>query len=77
MVFVVNSVKSRGKQLTVVTSLYGGPLEFTFIVQSTEDPAYWAVSMLLSELKDEVDVKIVVAGISTTCSQKIHNQLLP
>ncbi|XP_070682251.1 uncharacterized protein [Malus domestica] len=78
-----------------VTSLYGGPLEFMFIVQSTEDPAYRAVSMLLSELKvtcvprmicftfnfislqDEVDAKIVVAGISTTCSQKIHNQLLP
>ncbi|XP_048446697.1 uncharacterized protein LOC103942294 [Pyrus x bretschneideri] len=59
----------------LVTSLYGGPLEFTFIVQSTEDPAYRAVSMLLSELKDEVDVKIVVAGISTTCGQKIHNQL--
>ncbi|XP_048446695.1 uncharacterized protein LOC103952743 [Pyrus x bretschneideri] len=59
----------------LVTSLYGGPLEFTFIVQSTEDPAYRAVSMLLSELKDEVDVKIVVAGISTICSQKIHNQL--
>ncbi|KAM1069852.1 hypothetical protein EV1_001628 [Malus domestica] len=58
-----------------VTSLYGGPLEFMFIVQSTEDPAYRAVSMLLSELKDEVDAKIVVAGISTTCSQKIHNQL--
>ncbi|KAM1946972.1 hypothetical protein ACFX13_001766 [Malus domestica] len=64
-----------------------------FIVQSTEDPAYRAVSMLLSELKvtcvprmigftfnfisflDEVDAKIVVAGISTTYSQKIHNQL--
>ncbi|KAM1820170.1 hypothetical protein ACFX11_001752 [Malus domestica] len=64
-----------------------------FIVQSTEDPAYRAVSMLLSELKvtciprmicftfnfislwDEVDAKIVVAGISTACSQKIHNQL--
>ncbi|KAB2595773.1 hypothetical protein D8674_031223 [Pyrus ussuriensis x Pyrus communis] len=59
-----------------VTSLYGGPLEFTFIVQSTEHPAYRAVSMLLSELKDEVDVKIVVAGISTTCGQKIHNQLV-
>ncbi|KAM1269516.1 hypothetical protein ACFX13_001766 [Malus domestica] len=44
-----------------------------FIVQSTEDPAYRAVSMLLSELK--VDAKIVVAGISTTYSQKIHNQL--
>ncbi|XP_050156716.1 uncharacterized protein LOC126630609 [Malus sylvestris] len=46
-----------------------------FIVQSTEDPAYRAISMLLSELKDEVHAKIVVAGISTTCSQKIHNQL--
>ncbi|CAN6709822.1 unnamed protein product [Malus baccata var. baccata] len=58
----------------LVTSLYGGPLEFMFIVQSTEDPAYRAVSMLLSELK--VHAKIVVAGISTTCSQKIHNQLV-
>ncbi|KAB2618455.1 hypothetical protein D8674_014324 [Pyrus ussuriensis x Pyrus communis] len=26
--------------------------------------------------QDEVDAKIVVAGISTTCSQKIHNQLI-
>ncbi|KAM1047758.1 hypothetical protein ACFX1X_027296 [Malus domestica] len=53
-----------------------------FIVESTEDPTYRAVYMLLSQLKvyatimmDEVDAKIVVAGISTTCSQKIHNQL--
>ncbi|RXI08619.1 hypothetical protein DVH24_022763 [Malus domestica] len=54
---------------------YGGPLEFMFIVQSTEDPAYRVVSMLPSKLKDEVHAKIIVAGISTTCSQKIHNQL--
>ncbi|XP_070682221.1 uncharacterized protein [Malus domestica] len=46
-----------------------------FIVQSTEDPAYRVVSMLPSKLKDEVHAKIIVAGISTTCSQKIHNQL--
>lgn len=59
-----------------ITSLYGGPLEFLFVVESTEDPAYRAVSMLISELKDEVDAKIVVAGLSTTCSQKIHNQLV-
>ncbi|PRQ46703.1 putative ceramide glucosyltransferase [Rosa chinensis] len=59
-----------------ITSLYGGPLEFLFVVESTEDPAYRAVSMLLSELKDEVEAKIVVAGLSTTCSQKIHNQLV-
>ncbi|KAK9947844.1 hypothetical protein M0R45_003445 [Rubus argutus] len=43
---------------TQITSLYGGPLEFLFV------------------LKDEVDAKIVVAGLSTTCSQKIHNQLV-
>ncbi|XP_050369140.1 uncharacterized protein LOC126787269 [Argentina anserina] len=59
-----------------ITSLYGGPLEFLFVVESTEDPAYRAVSMLTSELKDEVDAKIIVAGLSTTCSQKIHNQLV-
>ncbi|KAF3495161.1 hypothetical protein DY000_02057349 [Brassica cretica] len=31
-----------------ITSLYGGPLEFLFVVESTEDPAYHAVSRLLS-----------------------------
>lgn len=59
-----------------ITSLYGGPLEFLFVVESTEDPAYHAVSLLISEFKGEVDAKIVVAGLSTTCSQKIHNQLV-
>jgi hypothetical protein len=59
-----------------ITSLYGGPLEFLFMVDSTEDPAYHAVSRLLAKFKDDVDAKIVVAGLSTTCSQKIHNQLI-
>ncbi|KAM7512910.1 hypothetical protein LguiB_011785 [Lonicera macranthoides] len=59
-----------------ITSLYGGPLEFLFMVDSTEDPAYHAVSRLLADFKDDVDAKIVVAGLSTTCSQKIHNQLV-
>ncbi|KAJ4840009.1 hypothetical protein Tsubulata_035112 [Turnera subulata] len=59
-----------------VTSLYGGPLEFLFVVESTEDPAYHAVSSLISDLKDSIDCKIVIAGLSTTCSQKIHNQLV-
>lgn len=59
-----------------ITSLYGGPLEFLFVVESTEDPAYHAASLLISEYKDDVDAKIIVAGLSTTCSQKIHNQLL-
>ncbi|EYU30706.1 hypothetical protein MIMGU_mgv1a004497mg [Erythranthe guttata] len=61
---------------TQITSLYGGPLEYLFVVESTEDPAYHAVKRLLSDFKDEVDAKIIVAGLSTTCSQKIHNQLV-
>ncbi|XP_047338072.1 uncharacterized protein LOC124941763 [Impatiens glandulifera] len=59
-----------------ITSLYGGPLEFLFVVDRTDDPAYKAVSRLLEDYKDEVDGKIVVAGLSKTCSQKIHNQLV-
>ncbi|KAM7519432.1 hypothetical protein LguiB_018394 [Lonicera macranthoides] len=61
---------------TQITSLYGGPLEFIFVVDSTEDPAYHAVTRLLSDFKDDVDAKVIVAGSSTTCSQKIHNQLV-
>lgn len=34
-----------------VTSLYGGPVEFLFVVESTEDPAYHAVSRLISDFK--------------------------
>ncbi|RCV28647.1 hypothetical protein SEVIR_5G425400v4 [Setaria viridis] len=61
---------------TQITSLYGGPLEFLFVVESKEDPAYHAVSRLISEYKDNLEAKVVVAGFSTTCSQKIHNQLI-
>ncbi|GKV06709.1 hypothetical protein SLEP1_g18562 [Rubroshorea leprosula] len=59
-----------------ITSLYGGPLEFLFVVESTEDPAYRAISLLISDFKDDIDAKIIMAGLSTTCSQKIHNQLV-
>ncbi|CAH9098598.1 unnamed protein product [Cuscuta europaea] len=59
-----------------ITSLYGGPLEFLFVVESVKDPAYSAVQKLLADFEDEVDTKIIVAGLSTTCSQKIHNQLV-
>jgi hypothetical protein len=34
-----------------ITSLYGGPLEFLFVVESKDDPAYHAVSRLISEYK--------------------------
>ncbi|KAL2500929.1 Nucleotide-diphospho-sugar transferase superfamily protein [Forsythia ovata] len=48
---------------TQITSLYGGPLEFLFVVDTTEDPAYHAVSRLLADFKDDVDARIVVAGL--------------
>ncbi|CAA7411000.1 unnamed protein product [Spirodela intermedia] len=59
-----------------ITSLYGGPLEFLFVVESVDDPAYHAITLLISEFKDNIDAKIVVAGLSEACSQKIHNQLV-
>ncbi|XP_068642098.1 uncharacterized protein [Aristolochia californica] len=59
-----------------ITSLYGGPLEFLFVVECVADPAYHAATLLIAEHEDTVDAKIVVAGLSTTCSQKIHNQLV-
>uniref|UniRef100_A0A804N3U8 Uncharacterized protein n=1 Tax=Zea mays TaxID=4577 RepID=A0A804N3U8_MAIZE len=36
---------------TQITSLYGGPLEFLFIVESKYDPAYHVVSRLITEYK--------------------------
>ncbi|KAL5660001.1 hypothetical protein ACJX0J_027126, partial [Zea mays] len=35
----------------IITSLYGGPLEFLFIVESKYDPAYHVVSRLITEYK--------------------------
>lgn len=34
-----------------ITSLYGGPLEFHFVVESTDDPAYHALNRLLADFK--------------------------
>jgi hypothetical protein len=34
-----------------ITSLYGGPVEFLFVLESTEDPAYGCVSSLISNFK--------------------------
>ncbi|KAH9554883.1 hypothetical protein CY35_08G086700 [Sphagnum magellanicum] len=58
-----------------VLSMYGGQLEFLFVVESMDDPAYQSVSLLINELEGQIDAKVLVAGHSTTCSQKIHNQL--
>ncbi|RHN43619.1 putative ceramide glucosyltransferase [Medicago truncatula] len=66
-----HSYQANLPRVTVITTLYGGPIEFIFVLESTEDPAYHPISRLISEFEDDVDVRIVVAGISTTCSQSI------
>ncbi|CAM6111174.1 unnamed protein product [Calypogeia fissa] len=58
-----------------VLSMYGGPVEFIFVAESKQDTAYMAVSKLLLELKGQVQARIICAGLSTMCSQKVHNQL--
>lgn len=37
--------------LLQITSLYGGPLEFLFVVESVDDPAYHGVTLLISEFQ--------------------------
>lgn len=57
-----------------VTSMYGGALEFFFVVESEDDPAYPHIERLKRE-NPEFKIRLLVAGMSWHCSQKIHNQL--
>jgi hypothetical protein len=41
----------------------GGALEFLFVVERKDDPAYHAVSHLIAEYKDKLEAKVVVAGL--------------
>ncbi|KAB2612894.1 hypothetical protein D8674_035210 [Pyrus ussuriensis x Pyrus communis] len=68
----VTSMKTPWQQIQVNlgTSLYGGPLEFLFIVESTENPAYRAVSMALSKLRYKDHSR------SEIHRRKVHHQSL-
>lgn len=44
--------------------MYGGPLEFLFVVESKDDPAYDRISELALELK----VSMRMYGVSHVCS---------
>ena len=57
-----------------ITSMYGGPLEFFFCLESSDDPAFRHVQRLIEENPD-VQIHLLVAGVSWHCSQKIHNQM--
>ncbi|GAQ86905.1 Glucosylceramide Synthase (UDP-glucose-dependent) [Klebsormidium nitens] len=60
---------------TQLATLYGGEIEYLFIVEDGADPACEAITSLIEELADDVTAHLVIAGWATTCSQKIHNQL--
>lgn len=79
-VTVVLAVKGAGEASMAnwrsqLVTLYGGQLEYVFCVESKEDPAYEAVQMLQKEMAGVCNVRLVVAGLATSCSQQIHNQL--
>ncbi|CAI7840045.1 unnamed protein product [Closterium sp. NIES-53] len=58
-----------------VQTLYGGPSEFIFCVETAHDPACRAVKALQREMCGLAQIRLVVAGLATRCSQQIHNQL--
>ncbi|CAI5498269.1 unnamed protein product [Closterium sp. Naga37s-1] len=58
-----------------VQTLYGGATEFIFCVETAHDPACRAVKALQREMCGLAQIRLVVAGLATRCSQQIHNQL--
>ncbi|EFJ40451.1 hypothetical protein VOLCADRAFT_119967 [Volvox carteri f. nagariensis] len=54
--------------------MYDGPLEFVFVVESEEDPAAAPErAPNVSRSAQGRDVRLVVAGLASSCSQKVHN----
>jgi len=51
-------------------------MEFIFVMESEEDPAYEAASTFKKSMEGSVSIKVVVAGLSYYSSQKIHNLLV-
>ena len=57
-----------------ITSMYGGPLDFYFCIESADDPAHPHILRLIRE-NPEFRIHLMIAGVSWHCSQKIHNQM--
>eukprot|EP00928_Gymnodinium_smaydae_P071762 TRINITY_DN55255_c0_g1_i1.p1 TRINITY_DN55255_c0_g1~~TRINITY_DN55255_c0_g1_i1.p1 ORF type:complete len:518 (-),score=129.75 TRINITY_DN55255_c0_g1_i1:217-1770(-) len=62
--------------LSQLLTMYGGPVEFVFCVESAEDGAVELVRQLdETRLRGEVSIRLCVTGRCSTCSQKVHNML--
>eukprot|EP00850_Spirogloea_muscicola_P010612 SM000063S20002 [mRNA] locus=s63:263064:267377:+ [translate_table: standard] len=58
-----------------IASVYGGELQFLFVVESEDDVAHGAVLQLMSAAKGDIPIELIVGGHAVKSSQKIHNQL--
>ena len=58
----------------VLEQEYAGWWQVIFVVESKNDPAYGALTKLLSE-RPHIRASVHVAGLTRRCSQKIHNML--
>eukprot|EP00286_Rhodomonas_abbreviata_P024423 CAMPEP_0181312284 /NCGR_PEP_ID=MMETSP1101-20121128/13613_1 /TAXON_ID=46948 /ORGANISM="Rhodomonas abbreviata, Strain Caron Lab Isolate" /LENGTH=512 /DNA_ID=CAMNT_0023419121 /DNA_START=195 /DNA_END=1729 /DNA_ORIENTATION=+ len=58
-----------------VESSHGGKIEFLFVVESEDDPAYDAAVAFREEQGAHHVIKVITCGLSFYCSQKIHNLL--
>eukprot|EP00292_Cryptomonas_paramecium_P006761 CAMPEP_0113698228 /NCGR_PEP_ID=MMETSP0038_2-20120614/22589_1 /TAXON_ID=2898 /ORGANISM="Cryptomonas paramecium" /LENGTH=460 /DNA_ID=CAMNT_0000621359 /DNA_START=79 /DNA_END=1457 /DNA_ORIENTATION=- /assembly_acc=CAM_ASM_000170 len=61
---------------TQIASSVGAEMEFIFVMESVQDPAYEAALKFKKSMEGTVAMKVLVAGESFHCSQKIHNLLV-
>jgi len=70
--------KAFEKNITSLFMLDYDGYYLNFVVESKSDPAYEKLCSLKNELAEKskaAEINILVAGICTSCSQKIHNLL--
>ena len=74
----IKSTSPKENWRTQINSFYGGYFEAIFAVESADDGAVSVIEELQAEMAESLGpgrIKLAVAGLSTTCSQKIFNMV--
>lgn len=72
----IKSASPKDNWRSQINTMYAGDTEAIFTVESEDDGAIAVVRELQQECEGGAErVKYTVAGLSTTCSQKIHNMV--
>jgi len=82
-VSIITAVKSRtNKSSDPVANFYSqicheydGATENIYVFECDKDPAIPLIRKMIKEFKGKHDIRIVISGLATTCSQKIHNMV--